>query len=80
MNICSKLLMSDSNAYLRYYRVLPPSEGEEPLGSLNESGQVQSFEVDIPQYFRPQLSTVLTRWRLTLEKACQRSLREDFYP
>lgn len=32
MNICSKLLTSDSNAYLRLDRVLPPSEGEEPLG------------------------------------------------
>ncbi|NOX68917.1 MAG: hypothetical protein GXP15_07010 [Gammaproteobacteria bacterium] len=51
MNICSKLLMSDSSAHLRLGETLHPGQSADVITQLEESAaQIASFQVDIPGY------------------------------
>ncbi len=50
MNICSKLLMSDSSAHLRLDKTLVPEDSAETVSALKESAQVIGFNVEIPKY------------------------------
>ena len=51
MNICSKLLMSDSSAHLRLDKTLTPDQASDTTLTLGESPEkVSAFSVDIPGY------------------------------
>ncbi len=58
MNICSKLMMSDTSAHLRLKKVLSPGEAADTISSLSE-GQSHSFAVDIPNYGNGALTFLL---------------------
>lgn len=60
MNICSKLLMTDSSAHLRLDKTLNPDESAEAVASLQESGQISGFGVDVPRYGKGTLIFVIT--------------------
>jgi len=60
MNICSKLLMSESGAHLRLDKTLDSDQSTEALAALHESSQVTGFGVDIPQYGKGALTFVVT--------------------
>lgn len=60
MNICSKLLMSDSSAHLRLDKTLNPEESAEAVASLQESGHIFGFGVDVPRYGKGTLTFVVT--------------------
>ena len=59
MNICSKLLMSDSSAHLRLDKALRPDEASESICSLEASAQIAGFGVDIPRYGKGALTFVV---------------------
>ncbi len=50
MNICSKLLMSDSSAHLRLDKTLDPGTGGDALAALEGTAEKVAFRVDIPNY------------------------------
>ena len=50
MNICSKLLMSDTSSHLRLDKTLEPGAGSDALASLNGASETVAFCVDIPSY------------------------------
>ena len=50
MNICSKLLMSDTSAHLRLDKTLTPTEAAEAVASLESAEVKKSFELNIPDY------------------------------
>ncbi len=60
MNICSKLLMSDSSAHLRLENVLTPGKSAEAIAALGESVQSIGFGVDIPRYGKGALTFLVT--------------------
>ena len=60
MNICSKLLMSDTSAHLRLDKTLSPQESAEPLSALKDSAQVIGFDIDIPKYGKGMLTFLVT--------------------
>ncbi len=60
MNICSKLLMSDTSAHLRLDRALQPTESADAIATLGESANVMAFDVGIPQYGNGTLTFVIT--------------------
>lgn len=60
MNICSKLLMSDTSAHLRLDKTLEPDQSQEAIATLKDAGQVKSFGIDIPQYGKGMLTFVIT--------------------
>lgn len=60
MNICSKLLMSDSSAHLRLENVLTPGQSAEAIAALGDSVQTVGFGVDIPRYGKGALTFLVT--------------------
>ena len=50
MNICSKLLMSDSSAHLRLDKTLDPGAANDAVASLEGASEKVAFSVDIPRY------------------------------
>ena len=60
MNICSKLLMSDTSAHLRLDKTLNPQESAESVSTLKDAAQVIGFDVDIPQYGKGMLTFLVT--------------------
>ncbi len=60
MNICSKLLMSDTSAHLRLDKTLSPQESAEPVSALKDSAQVIGFDIDIPKYGKGMLTFLVT--------------------
>lgn len=50
MNICSKLLMSDTSDHLRLDKSLLPEDSAEPLAELEGKSAVTTFNVTIPGY------------------------------
>jgi hypothetical protein len=56
MNICSKLLMSDTSDHLRLDKSLSPQDSAEPLSALEGGSSVTSFMVEIPGYGEGELS------------------------
>lgn len=50
MNICSKLLMSDSSDHLRLDKVLEPDAAGAALSEIKERAQQTGFTVDVPRY------------------------------
>jgi len=59
MNICSKLLMSESGAHLRLGKTLSPDQSADPIAAMKES-QTAAFVVDIPRYGKGTLTFVIT--------------------
>lgn len=57
MNICSKLMMSDSSAHLRLGKTLAPAESAEAVGSLQ--GKTKGFTLDIPGYGKGVMTFVI---------------------
>lgn len=49
MNICSKLLMSESSEHLRLDKVLPVAESSGPIAQL-AGARAAAYSVNIPQY------------------------------
>ena len=60
MNICSKLLMSDSSAHLRLDKTLSPEESTEPVSALKDSAKIIGFNVGIPKYGTGMLTFLVT--------------------
>ena len=60
MNICSKLLMSDTSAHLRLDKTLSPQESVETVSALQGSAQTIGFNVDIPKYGVGMLTFLVT--------------------
>lgn len=60
MNICSKLMMSDTSAHLRLDRTLSPEQSAESIAALQDSSQITGFGVDIPRYGKGTLTFVVT--------------------
>ncbi len=60
MNICSKLLMSESGAHLRLDQTLSAEQSADAIASLQDASQVTGFGVEIPQYGKGTLSFVVT--------------------
>lgn len=60
MNICSKLLMSETSAHLRLDKVLPPNEPADAVAALETATTVAPFEVEIPRYGKGSLSFVVS--------------------
>lgn len=50
MNICSKLLMSDSSAHLRLDKTLDPGAANDAVASLEAAAEKVAFSVNIPSY------------------------------
>lgn len=61
MNICSKLMMSDTSAHLRLAKTLLPEDAADALAALEPSGAVCGFELDIPRYGKGGMSFVISR-------------------
>lgn len=60
MNICSKLLMSDSSAHLRLHRTMPPGEAGAAIEALAGSASGLGFSVDIPRYGKGNMHFLVT--------------------
>ncbi len=60
MNICSKLLMSDTSAHLRLDKTLGPEQSAEPIAALQEATHISGLGVDIPQYGKGKLTFVIS--------------------
>jgi hypothetical protein len=60
MNICSKLLMSNSSAHLRLGEILNPEASAETVTLLQESAHISGFGVDVPRYGKGTLAFVVT--------------------
>lgn len=60
MNICSKLLMSDSSAHLRLDKTLEPGASGDEIATLAGGAQTKSFGVEIPRYGTGTLTFVVT--------------------
>lgn len=50
MNICTRLMMSNSSPHLKLDRVMPSADVESELASLKEGTTPTAFEVSIPRY------------------------------
>ena len=59
MNICSKLLMSESGAHLRLDKTLSPDQSVAAIAAMKES-HTAAFGVDIPRYGKGTLTFVIT--------------------
>ena len=59
MNICSKLMMSESGAHLRLDKTLSPDQSVEAIAAMKES-HTAAFGVDIPRYGKGTLTFVIT--------------------
>lgn len=60
MNICSKLMMSDSSAHLRLKDIVQPSASADEISALAESGTALGFNVDIPRYGKGTLNFLVS--------------------
>jgi len=60
MNICSKLLMSDSSAHLRLGKTMIPDSASEPIAALQDSAKITGFDIDIPKYGKGSLTFVVS--------------------
>jgi len=60
MNICSKLLMSDSSAHLRLDRTLNSHHSAEAIAALQESANIAGFGIGMPNYGKGTLTFVVT--------------------
>ena len=60
MNICSKLLMSDTSSHLRLDKTMPPEESSEPIAALQGAASVTCFDVAIPKYGKGALTFVVS--------------------
>lgn len=60
MNICSRLLMTDSSAHLRLDKTLMPDAGAAPLSELDGSAEVAAFQINIPGYGPGVVAAVVT--------------------
>lgn len=59
MNICSKLLMSDSSAHLRLDKVLEPGDAGSTTAELKGDSVLKGFIVDIPGYGSGEVSFLI---------------------
>ncbi len=59
MNICSKLMMSDTSAHLRLHKALLPDQSADAITTLEASGSICGFDVDVPRYGKGKLSFVI---------------------
>lgn len=60
MNICSRLLMSDTSPHLRLDKALNPADGQEPLKEIQECyPTVLGFRIDIPGYGSGHMAVLL---------------------
>lgn len=50
MNICSKLMMSETSAHLRLDKTLAPDQSASAVTALDASASTSVFNVDIPRY------------------------------
>ena len=60
MNICSKLLMTESGSHLRLDKVLKPEEASSAIGALQDAPQSAGFAVAIPKYGTGRLSFIVS--------------------
>ncbi len=60
MNICSKLMMSDSSAHLRLKDVVQPGASADEISALTESGTAVGFDVEIPHYGKGALNFLVS--------------------
>ena len=60
MNICSRLLMTDSSAHLRLDKTLAPADAAASVAALEGPGELQSFRIDIPNYGSGVLAALVT--------------------
>lgn len=60
MNICSKLLMSETSEHLRLEKILEPGTADNALATLQGSAQLKSFAINIPRYGTGVLSFLTT--------------------
>lgn len=50
MNICSRLMLSDTSDHLKLDKTHTPAEPPEGVDALKENGTVVGFTIDIPKY------------------------------
>lgn len=55
MNLCSKLMLSESSDHLRLDKAYAPDELPEGVTSIHADGESCAFEVDIPRYGKGKL-------------------------
>lgn len=60
MNICSKLMMSDSSSHLRLTEVVAPGEARDLIAELRSAGQCLGFDIDIPSYGRGKIGFLIS--------------------
>ena len=60
MNICSKLLMSDTSAHLRLHRTMPADQAGDAISSLQATATGTGFAVDFPRYGRGSMHFLVT--------------------
>ena len=60
MNICSKLMMSDSSAHLRLDRTLPADQAAPLVAGLGDGAACAGFAVDVPRYGKGNVSFHIT--------------------
>ena len=60
MNICSKLMMSDTSAHLRLGKTLSPDQSASAIAALETSATDSEFGVDIPRYGKCALAFLIT--------------------
>jgi len=56
MNICSRLLMSDSSPHLRLDKTLSPADAEKPIAQLAGGARAEHFALSVPRYGQGSLS------------------------
>jgi hypothetical protein len=59
MNICSRLLISDTSPHLRLDRTLMPGEADPAMSKVTEQSKVVNFKVAIPEYGPGHLSFLI---------------------
>jgi len=60
MNICSKLMMSDTSAHLRLDKALTPEQSADSISTLQEkAGELCGFDVKVPGYGDGSLTFML---------------------
>lgn len=50
MNVCSRLMMSDSSAHLRLQTIYPSADIQEAAGQFQSQARAIMFAIDIPKY------------------------------
>lgn len=60
MNICSKLMLSDTSLHLRLTDVVPPGESVDFVAELSEAGNCLGFDIDIPSYGKGKMGFLIS--------------------